>query len=281
MVRIDSTFMDAAPNLRVISGFGVGYNNTDIDSATERGILVCNTPGVLTDAVADLTLGLILSFSRRLIENAVYVRDGGWGTMPPPPLGFDLRGKTLGIIGFGRIGLAVAERAHAFGLDVVFHDMFQTPPAGYGDCLYLSLDDLLRRSDIVTIHTNLSPETHHLISTRELALMKPTALIVNTARGPVIDQRALYAALRDGRLAGAALDVLEDEPPAPDDPLLRLPNVLALPHVGSATTETRAAMLDVAVRNLVEALGGHEPPASVNPEVLPRALVSRRAFTIS
>lgn len=281
IVQIDRAFLDAAPHLRVISGFGVGYNNTDVAAASERGVLVCNTPGVLTDAVADITMGLILSFSRRIIENAAFVRDGGWGGSPLPPFGFDLRGKTLGIIGFGRIGLAVADRARAFGLEVIFHDVFQDPPEDYRHCTYCGLEDLLARADIVSIHTNLSPETHHLISTREFGLMKPTALIVNTARGPVIDQSALFASLRDGRIAGAALDVLEEEPPAGDDPLLQLPNVIALPHVGSATTETRAAMLDLAVRNLIEAIGGREPPAYVNPEALTHALIRRSVSSIS
>ena len=280
MVVIDRAFLEAAPSLRVISGFGVGYNNTDVQAATELGILVCNTPGVLTDAVADLTMGLILSFSRRIAANAAYVRDGGWGTSPPPPFGFDLRGKTLGIIGFGRIGLAVADRARAFGLSVIFHDVFQASPDNYTDCTYCDLADLLSRSDIVSIHTNLSRETHHLLSARQFAVMKPTALLVNTARGPVIDQAALYAALTDGQIAGAALDVLESEPPAAGDPLLQLPNVIVLPHVGSATTETRAAMLDLAVTNLVEALSGREPPACVNPEALPRALARHSPTTI-
>ncbi len=281
MVLIDGDFMDAAPNLRVISGFGVGFDNTDIAAATERGILVCNTPGVLTDAVADLTMGLILSFSRRIIENAAYVRAGAWGATPPPPFGFDLRGKTLGIVGFGRIGLAVADRARAFGLEVIFHDLFREPPEDFGHCAYRGLDELLAGADIVSIHANLSPETHHLISEPELKLMKPTALIVNTARGPIIDQAALYRALTGGHIAGAALDVLEDEPPAAHDALLQLPNVIVLPHVGSATTETRGAMLDLAVRNLVEALSGREPPACVNPEALSRALRRRPVTSAS
>jgi phosphoglycerate dehydrogenase-like enzyme len=163
---------------------------------------------------------------------------------------------------------------------VIFHDAFHTSPPGFEDCKYGSLDDLLSRSDIVSIHTNLTPDTHHLISERELRLMKATALIVNTSRGPVIDQAALAAALRSGDIAGAALDVLEQEPPDPGDALLDLPNVIVLPHVGSATTETRAAMLDLAVTNLIEALSGREPPACVNPEVLPLALHRRPRTTV-
>lgn len=277
MVPVGDAFFDAAPRLRVVSGFGVGYNNVDVEAATRRGILICNTPGVLTDAVADLTLGLILAFSRRLIENHAFVASRKWGSAPPPPFGFDLRGKTLGIVGFGRIGLAVASRARAFGLGVIFHDVFDAAPAGYEDCAGCGLDDLLRQSDIVSIHTNLTPETHHLISARELALMKPSALLVNTSRGPVVDQVALTGALRAGTIAGAALDVMEQEPPDEADPILDLPNVILLPHVGSATHETRAAMLDLAVTNLIEALSGRVPPACVNPEVLPLAL--RRPVT--
>lgn len=275
-VPIDEAFFAAAPNLRVVSGFGVGYNNVDVPAATRRGILICNTPGVLNDAVADLTMGLILAFARRIPENDAFVHARQWGTSPLPAFGFDLRGKTVGIVGFGRIGLAVAQRARPFGLNVIFHDVFEQAPAGYEDCTYCALDDLLRGSDVVTIHTNLTPETHHLISDRELRLMKPSALIVNTSRGPVIDQAALADALHRGVIAGAALDVLEDEPPDPADPLLDLPNAIILPHVGSATTETRAAMLELAVTNLIEALSGRAPPACVNPAVLPAALSPRR-----
>ncbi|MGH2609845.1 MAG: 2-hydroxyacid dehydrogenase [Tepidiformaceae bacterium] len=274
-VPVDEAFFDLAPNLRVVSGFGVGYNNVDLEAATRRGILICNTPGVLTDAVADLTMGLILAFSRRLIENDIFVHSRQWGVAPLPPFGFDLRGKTLGLIGFGRIGQAVAQRARPFGLEIIFHDVFVGSPRGYEDCSQCSFDDLLRRSDIVSIHTNLTPETHHRISERELRQMKATSLLVNTSRGAVVDQVALAAALRAGEIAGAALDVLEVEPPDPADPLLDLPNVIALPHAGSATAETRAAMLELAVTNLIEALSGRVPPACVNPEVLPRALNQR------
>ncbi|MEX0783573.1 MAG: D-glycerate dehydrogenase [Dehalococcoidia bacterium] len=275
-VPVGEALFERAPHLRVVSGFGVGYNNVDLDAANRRGILICNTPGVLNDAVADLTMGLILAFARRIPENSAFVHARRWGVAALPPFGFDLRGKTLGIIGFGRIGIAVAQRARPFGLQVIFHDVLDGARPGFEDCTYCSLDDLLRHSDIVSIHANLTPETHHLISARELEVMKPSAVLVNTSRGPVVDQAALAAALRTGQIAGAALDVLEVEPPDPSDPLLGLPNVIALPHVGSATHETRAAMLDLAVTNLIEALSGREPPACVNPEVLPMALQPRR-----
>jgi lactate dehydrogenase-like 2-hydroxyacid dehydrogenase len=274
-VPVNDALFDAAPNLRVVSGFGVGYNNVDLEAATRRGVLICNTPGVLNDAVADLTMGLILALARRIPENDAFVRARRWGTSPLPPFGFDVRGKTLGIIGFGRIGLAVAQRARPFGLQVIFYDVFDGSPPGFEDCTPCALADVLSRSDIVSIHTNLTPETEHLISREEFALMKPSAVLVNTSRGPVVDQAALVQALTTGQIAGAALDVLEQEPPAPDEPLLGLPNVIALPHVGTATHETRAAMLDLAVTNLIEALSGRVPPACVNPEVLPLALQRR------
>lgn len=276
LMPVNESLMAGAPRLRVVSNFGVGFNNVDLPEATRRGIAVCNTPGVLSDAVADLTLALILAASRRLVENATYVTSRGWsGGRPAPALGFDIGGKTLGIIGLGRIGRAVARRARAFGMEVVYHDTFETPPEGSDYCQYRRLDDLLGESDIVSLHVNLAPETHHLLDARELGLMKPTAWLVNTSRGPVINQAALVRALRQGTIAGAALDVLETEPPMGKEPILSLPNVVLLPHVGSATVETRAAMLDLAVKNLLAVLAGQEPPACVNREALPRALRRR------
>jgi glyoxylate reductase len=263
---IDTALMDAAPRLRVLSNFGVGFNNVDVGEATRRGIAVCNTPGVLTDAVANLTLGLILSTSRRLPENFEHGKHGWAAGVPGVPLGFDIRGKTLGIVGYGRIGRAVALRARAFGMKVVYYDSAHVMPEA-GD-RPSPLDDLLRQSDIVSIHANLTPETHHLISDRELALMKPTSWLVNTARGPVVDQAALVRALNGSVIAGAALDVLEIEPPPPGDPILSAPNVRILPHIGSATVETRAAMLEMAVQNLLAVLARERPPSCVNPEVL-------------
>ncbi len=264
---IDAELLDAAPGLRVISNFGVGFNNVDLPDVTRRGIAVCNTPGVLSAAVADLTLLMILAASRHFCANAGYVASGGWARgETPPPLGWDVTGRTLGIIGFGRIGREVATRAEAFGMQCIHHDVEQArtpkriPP--------VSLDELLARSDIVTLHVNLTAETHHLISRRELALMKPSAWLVNTSRGPVVDQPALLETLRGGGIAGAALDVLEVEPPPLSEELVTLPNVIALPHIGSATVETRAAMLELSVRNLLAVLGGQRPPSCVNPEAL-------------
>lgn len=263
----DAEVLATAPRLRVVSNFGVGYDNVDLDAANRCGILVCNTPAVLTNAVADLTMGLIISLARRLPESERLVREGEWGR-GSALLGSDLAGKTLGIIGLGRIGCAVARRAQAFGMSVVFHDQFREPPADASFCRYRALDDLLREAGFISLHLNLTPETQHRIGARELALMKSTAYLVNTSRGGVIDQPALVEALTAGRIAGAALDVLEREPPQPDDPLLRLPNVVLLPHIGSATRETRQAMLDLAIDNLLAALRGERPQYVVNPEAL-------------
>jgi phosphoglycerate dehydrogenase-like enzyme len=268
IMGVDAEVMDAAPRLRVISNFGVGFDNVDVAAATKRGILVCNTPGVLSDAVADLTIGLIIALARRLPEAGRFVREGNWGSGRMVDLGVDLKAKTLGIIGLGRIGCAVAKRARAFDMAVVFHDQFREPPAETPYCGYLALDDLLGESDFVSLHTNLTDATRHLIDARALALMRPSAYLINTSRGPVIDQPALVEALRAGTIAGAALDVFEKEPLPQDDPLMTMPNVIALPHVGSATRETRAAMLNLAIDNLLAALRGETPACVVNPEAL-------------
>lgn len=271
LLPINAALLEAAPDLRVVSNFGVGFDNVDLVEASARGVIVCNTPGVLSEAVADLTMLLILAAARRMMENASFVTGGGWSRGEPrPPLGFDLAGKTLGIIGFGRIGQAVARRAMVFGMNILFEDVVDDPRAGFEQCIQCDIEYLLERSDVVSLHVNLSPQTHHLIGREQLEQMRRTAWLVNTSRGPVVEQGALVTALRSGVIAGAALDVLEDEPPRPDEPLLSLPNVILLPHVGSATEETRRAMLDLAVENLVAALGNRTPPACVNPEVLGR-----------
>ncbi|MFN0145310.1 MAG: 2-hydroxyacid dehydrogenase [Dehalococcoidia bacterium] len=269
---VNAELFAAAPRLRVVSGFGVGYNNVDLEEANRRGIAICNTPGVLNDAVADLTIALILAASRRLIENSDYVRSGGWaGREPGPGLGFDIAGKTLGIVGYGRIGRAAAKRARAFGMRIIFYDLFTDPGPG-DDARYRPLLDLMAESDIVSVHTNLTQETTHFLGQPEFARMKPTAWLVNTARGPVVDELALVEALKAGQLAGAALDVVEVEPPRPDAPILTAPNVILLPHVASATVETRAAMLELSLANFEAVIQGKTPPACVNPDALPRAL---------
>ena len=259
----------AAPRLRVLAGFGVGYDAFDVEAATKRGIAVSNTPDVLTDTVADLTLGLLFALSRRLLENAEYVRSGAWGhARRPPALGFDVRGRTLGVVGFGRIGRVVTARAQMLGMRTLWNDVFRELPPGAPESEYRELPELLRESDVVTLHTDLNSTSQHLIGASELACMQPHAVLINTSRGPIVDQGALVEALRAGRPAACALDVLEREPPAKDDPILELPNALLVPHIGSATEETRYAMRELAVRNLVAVLTGEPPPTCLNPEVL-------------
>jgi len=266
-VPFDAEVFAAALRLRVVSNFGVGYDNVEVSAATERGVLVCNTPGVLSDAVADLTIGLIIALARNIVTTERLVREGQWGR-GGGMLGLDLKGKQLGIIGFGRIGRAVAKRAAAFGMSVCFHDQFFDPGEGFGYCTYALMDELLRDADFVSLHVNLSGETTKLIGTRELCLMKPAAYLINTSRGGVVDQAALVDALREGEIAGAALDVLEREPPAEGEPILNAPNILLVPHIGSATRETRRAMLELAVDNMLAALRGDTPQCVVNPEAL-------------
>ncbi|NQZ98418.1 MAG: D-glycerate dehydrogenase [Myxococcales bacterium] len=259
----------AAPKLRVLAGVGVGYDAFDVAAATKRGIAVSNTPDVLTHAVADLVLGLLFAVSRSLLENAEYVRSGGWShAARPPRLGFDVRGRTLGVVGMGRIGRVVTARAQALGMRTLWNDVFSELPAGAPQSDYRELTELLRESDVVSLHTDLNPTSHQLISADELACMQPHAVLINTSRGPVVDQTALVEALEAGRLAACALDVLEQEPPAADDPILALPNALLVPHIGSATEQTRYAMRELAVRNLLAVLSGEPPPTCLNPEVL-------------
>ena len=259
----------AAPKLRVLAGVGVGYDAFDVAAATKRGIAVSNTPDVLTHAVADLVLGLLFALSRSLLENAEYVRSGGWSQAARPPgLGFDVRDRTLGVVGMGRIGRVVTERAQALGMRTLWNDVFSELPSGAPQSEYRELPDLLRESDVVSLHTDLNPTSHHLIGADELACMQPHAVLINTSRGPVVDQAALVAALEAGTPAACGLDVLEQEPPAADDPILALPNALLVPHIGSATEQTRYAMRELAVRNLLAVLTGEPPPSCLNPEVL-------------
>jgi glyoxylate reductase len=258
--RLDAEAFDAGlPTLRVAANIAVGFDNIDVAAARDRGIVVTNTPDVLTDSVADFTMGLLLALTRRIAEGDRLVRNGGWtGWALDFMLGVELRGRLLGIVGFGRIGRAVADRARAFGMRVI-----ATPPRD-GDerpgpgVAFHSLDDLLAHADVISLHVPLLPETRHLIGARELAAMKPGAILLNTARGPVVDEAALVDALRGGRLAGAGLDVYEREPEVHAG-LLGLDNVVLAPHLGSATIETRTAMADLAARNVIEVLAGRPP----------------------
>jgi glyoxylate reductase len=237
-----------------VANHAVGYDNVDVPACTARGVWVTNTPDVLTDATADLAWALMLAVARRIVEASVDARDGRWRTWEPQGwIGADVHGATLAVVGAGRIGQAVAKRASGFDMEVLMVDL--------GDDLHSALE----RADFVSIHTPLTPETRHLIDAAALTRMKPSAILVNTARGPIVDQDALADALREGRLAGAGLDVTNPEPLPPDHPLYETPNLLVVPHIGSATTTARAAMADRAVDNLLAALDGRPMPYAVKP----------------
>ncbi len=264
--RVDGEFLDAAgPQLRCVANVAVGYDNIDRGAAARRGILLANTPGVLDDATADLALALILASRRRIGEGERLIRSGRpWTWGMSFMLGGDLRGKQLGVIGLGNIGARVAERARAFGMTIAYQGRHQAPADRVAalEAQRLELDELLASSDVVSLHTPLTEETRHLIGTRELELMKTTATLINTARGPVVDEAALALALREGRIAGAGLDVYEHEPRIEPD-LLGLENVVLSPHLGSATVETRMAMAELAARNAIAALRGEDLPTPI------------------
>jgi lactate dehydrogenase-like 2-hydroxyacid dehydrogenase len=260
--RVDGELLEAAgPQLRCVANVAVGYDNVDLEAAARHGVTVTNTPGVLDDATADLTFGLILAATRRLGEGERLIRSGrewswGMGFM----LGSGLQGKRLGIVGLGGIGRKVAERARAFGMEIAYHSRHPVPPeveAALG-AERLPLEELLTTADVVSLHTPLTPETRHLIGAAELEAMKPTAVLVNAARGPVVDERALAAALAAGQIAAAGLDVYEHEPRV-EPTLLQLDNVVLAPHLGSATVETRTAMAELAARNAISVLSGQGP----------------------
>ena len=248
---VDADLLDHAPDLEAIAVMAVGTDNVDLATCRERGIPVGNTPDVLTETTADLAFALLLAAARRLPEALDAARNGEWRTWEPAGwLGTEVHGATLGIIGFGRIGQAVAHRAHGFGMHIIHTP--ETP-----------LDELLAEADFVTLHVPLTQRTRHLIDAAALQCMKPTAILVNTSRGPVVDQHALATALRNGTIAAAALDVTDPEPPEPGDPILEAPNLLLVPHVGSATRETRGKMAGLAVDNLLAALDGKPMPHAV------------------
>jgi glyoxylate reductase len=261
MEKVDDDFLDKAPRLGIVARFGVGYDSVDVAACTKRGIHVTHTPGVLSGAVADLTWGLILSQMRGILESDRYVRADWAGRTRRLPLGADTEGKTLGIVGLGRIGIEVAKRAQGFDVGVVYSDVYRREDLEQSlGMRYVELDDLLKCSDIVTIHVPLIPSTRHLISTREFELMKERAIIVNTSRGPVIDQAALVEALKKGQIGGAALDVFEEEPLPAGDELAGLENTVLTSHIGSATVETRRKMAEVDAVNVRAFLEGKKPP---------------------
>ena len=267
--RMDAeVFQQAGPQLRVVSNYAVGFNNIDVREAHSRGIRVGNTPGVLTEATADIAAGLILATARRFSESIDQVRNLEWKTWDPLGLlGLDLKGATLGIVGMGRIGMALAKRMH-FGWDmnVIYTARTEKPDAeSLLNAKRVDLATLLANADIVSLHADYNPSTHHLINSSTLAMMKPNAILINTARGGLIDQDALYNALKDGTIWGAGLDVTDPEPLPDDSQLRRLPRCLILPHIGSATIETRQAMADIAVDNLLAGLHGRPLPHEVRP----------------
>ena len=271
---VDGPVMDAAgPGLKVISNYAVGYDNVDVPAATQRGIPVGNTPGVLTDTTADFAFALLMAAARRVVEGDRYTRAGRWRTWGPRLLlGQDVTGATLGLIGFGRIGKGMARRARGFNMRVLFYDpMCQDDPYALEvGARCADLDTLLRQSDFVSVHTPLTGETHHMIDAAALAKMKPTAILINSARGPIVDPDALYHALEDGTIAYAALDVTEPEPLPAGSPLLTLDNIIVAPHIASASVATRGRMARMAAENLIAGLQGERLPHCVNPEVYDR-----------
>ena len=268
--KIDAELFDAAPNLRVVSNMAVGFDNIDVAEATKRGIPVGNTPGVLTETTADFAFALLMAAGRRVSEGDRYTRAGNWKTWGPMVLlGQDIHGSTLGIIGFGRIGVEMAKRAKGFGMNIVYYDVIRNEEREkeYGATYCSDVKELLAQSDFVSIHVNLTPETRHLINADTLSGMKSTAVLVNTSRGPVVDQTALYHALKDGTIGAAGLDVTEVEPISMDDPLLTLENVIIAPHIASGSVVTRTKMSLMAVDNLMAGLNGEPLPNTPNPEV--------------
>jgi glyoxylate reductase len=270
--RIDDELLEHAPYLRIVANMAVGYDNVEAPALTRRGIVLTNTPGVLTETTADLAFSLILASARRLGEGERIVREGRWGAWSPFAfLGRDVHHATLGILGLGRIGAEVAKRAQGFDMRVLYSNRGRNQAAeeNFG-CIRVDLPTLLCESDFVLVLTPLTSETRGMLSTAQFQQMKRTACLINAARGPIVDQQALYLALRDGVIAGAALDVTDPEPLPKSDPLLTLDNCFIVPHIGSASIATRTRMATLAAENIAAFLSGRRPPTPVNPEVLER-----------
>ncbi len=265
---IDAEVMDSAPNLKIIARYGVGYDNVDVEAATQRRILVTNTPGVLTETVAEMTLCLLLSLARRIVEADSFIRKGQLKRSAPKSLlGIEIRDKILGIIGAGRIGTAVAKKSEGFHMKIFYYDLLENKKLEKMGAKKVELDYLLEHSDFVSLHVSLTDKTTHLIGERELGLMKSTAYLINTSRGKVVDEAALVKALEKNRIAGAALDVYENEPQVTKK-LLNMRNVVLTPHIGSATKEARDKMSIMVAEDCITALKGEKPPHLVNTEVL-------------
>lgn len=269
--KIDAEVFDAAPKLKMVAQLAVGFDNVDLQEATKRGIYVSNTPEVLTDTTADFAWTLLMALARRVVEADKYVRMGKWevGWHPAMLQGRDVHGATMGIVGAGRIGYAVAKRATGFSMKILFYDVIPRPEMekDFG-AKKVDLDELLKQSDFVSVHVPLMKETHHLINAEKLRLMKKTAYLINNSRGPVVDEKALYEALNEGRIAGAGLDVFEQEPTSLANPLLKLDNVVVAPHISSASYETRSKMAEMVADNLIAFFEGKKPPNLINPDVL-------------
>jgi glyoxylate reductase len=269
-VPITEEIMEAAPRLRVVANYAVGFNNVELAAATRRGVLVTNTPGVLTEATADLTFALLLAVARRVVESDKFLREGKFkGWKADLLLGSDVYGAVLGVIGFGRIGQAVARRALGFNMSVLYSDARRATPEAEAEfrALFVPLEELLRKADFVTIHADLNEQTRHLIGERELKLMGPNHYLINAARGPIVDEKALVRALKEGWIKGAGIDVYEKEPKT-EPGLTDCWNAVLLPHLGSATVSARAAMAETAAKNLIAAVDGQRPPNLVNPDAL-------------
>ncbi len=270
--KIDANLIKSAPKLKVISNMAVGYDNVDIPEATRRSIVVGYTPGVLTETTADFAFALLMAAARRVVEADAYTRKGQWKTWGPMVLlGQDIHHATLGLVGLGRIGMEVAKRARGFSMKVIYYDELrrsQEEERQLSVEYVPELSALLSQSDFVSLHVPLSPKTRHLISTAEFTLMKPTAILINTSRGPVVDQKALYKALKSRQILAAAIDVTEAEPISRDDPLLTLDNIIITPHIASASVATRTKMAVMAAENLIAGLRGQIPPNCVNPEAI-------------
>ena len=283
--RIDEALLERAPRLLVISNMATGFDNVDAAAAGRRNVLVTRTPGVLSETTADFAFALMLAAARRVVEGDRYVRDGRWKTWGPEILlGHDIYSATLGIVGMGGIGQEMARRARGFRMRILYNSRTQKPVLERRYSMkFVSLDELLRESDFVSLHAPLTPETRHMIGERELQLMKPTAVLVNTARGALVDQHALFQALKAHRIAAAALDVTDPEPLPADHPLLALDNVIITPHIASASVATRSRMAMLAAENLLQALKGRVPKHAVNPEIAPawRTRVRARGFSFA
>ncbi|HEX8996239.1 MAG TPA: D-glycerate dehydrogenase [Ktedonobacterales bacterium] len=267
---IDGELLDACPRLRVVSNMAVGFDNIDVPAATARGVLVGNTPGVLTETTADFAFALLMAAARRIVEGADYVRAGKWRTWGPMLLmGADIHHATLGLVGLGRIGLEMAKRAAGFDMRVLYYDVYRREDVEREmGIIYAPLDDMLAQADFVSVHTPLTPETRHLMNRERFAAMKPSGVLINTSRGPVVETEALVEALRSGQIAYAALDVTEPEPLPADHPLVSLPNCLVMPHIASASRPTRGKMAEIAARNLIAGLKGEPLPTGLNNDAL-------------